>query len=228
MVLDATTYYLSRMAIRQVSLIVNCGYARVSIHQNSYPAPAPHIGRKARQSIDIIQRAEKFKAQFTAPTYGIPEGYFSPTGKNHISQFDRDSSKILDGFSMPFRNDIGATRESYLETFSPRKWSELSPLEKSQHTLSHCTGCFETHQLYQLHFPLKPRYHPEPAITIDRAQLLNKGPKAFTTSALAELNRVYSRDTNCSFTESLLKDKSLGLEQQAVRGDKRRGSYIVR
>ena len=86
------------MAIRQVSLIVNCGYARVSVYENSDPS---HRGRKARQNINIAQRLERFRSQFsTHSTYCIPDGYFTPTHKDCSSQFDRDCSRISDGFRM--------------------------------------------------------------------------------------------------------------------------------
>ena len=48
------------MAIRQVALVINCGYARVSIFDNSNPKER---GRYARL-IDTKQRATKFREQF--------------------------------------------------------------------------------------------------------------------------------------------------------------------
>lgn len=206
---------------RQVSLVVNCGYARVSIYQHSYPSKL--TGRKARKNIDTTERAEKFMAQFQAhSTYGIPDGYFTITGKNNTSQFDHDSSKILDSFSLPFRNDTGATRDAYLEIFSPQKWSELASSEKSKHTLNKCVRCFEMHQIHQQYFPLKPQYHPQPGIQVDTTQLADQGVKTFTTSTVAELNRVYNSEASCSFVKALLKEKSLGLERKKTRTERRR------
>ena len=128
------------MAIRRASLIMNCGYARVYIYENSNPS---RKGRNARRNIDIKQRSDQFRSQFCTPTYSIPDEYFTPTSKDHCSLFDRDCTKILDGFRMKFPSKKGHSRESYLDEFSFLKWSELEMSEKIKHTLSNCTQCFE-------------------------------------------------------------------------------------
>lgn len=209
--------------IRQPSLIVNCGYARVSIHKNSNP---DRTGRNARKNIDVSNRANHFRSQFDGcPSYGIPDGYFEPTGKNNFSQFDRDCNKILDGFLQKFR-EIGHTRESYLQMFSFVKWSQLPDSEKAKHTLSNCLRCFELHKTYQLSFPMKPTYHPDPdpkpAITLNQEAFQKEGVKTFTRSVLTELNRVFESEASTSFTDALLQDKSLGLERKKTRAEKRR------
>lgn len=171
------------------------------------------------------QRAEKFQYQFTAPaTYGIPNGYFVPTGKDHTSQFDRDCSKIVDGFSMKFK---GHSKEfnshlSYLDEFSIEKWSELSLLEKSQHTMSECIRCFTIHKIPQQQFPLNPQYNPHPSVTINRAHFQQQGVKAFTTSLVSDLNQEYVSEANCSFTDALLQDRSFRLERKKTSGERRR------
>lgn len=98
---------------------------------------------------------------------------------------------------------------------------ELPASEKSQHTLSNCIRCFEVHQYHQQQFTLKPQYHPQPAIIIDRARLLQQGAKAFTTNTVLELNRVYTNEANCSFTEALVQDRSLGLEWRKTSSERR-------
>ena len=146
-----------RMAIRRPSLIVNCGYARVCIYANSNPN---HTGCNARRDIDIARRSQKFQEQFgTLPTYSIPEEYFTPTSADHLTQFDRDCTKILDGFHrMKFRG--GLNRESYLTRFSLAEWCELALSEKEQHTMSRCTRCFQLSVL----FPPQTRVSPHASI----------------------------------------------------------------
>lgn len=216
------------MAIRRASLIINCGYARVCIYQNSNPS---RNGRNARQNIDNIERSDKFRFLFsTHPTYGIPDSYFTTTGNNRHSQFDRDCSKILDGFQSKFRTETGLSRESYLQEFSFLKWSELPTSEKTQHTLSNCIRCFELHKEHQCSFPLKPVYHPDPVIVVDQETLQRQGVKAFTTKVLSELNRVYTNETSSSFTDALLQDKSLQLQRkkQAVKKGRKKESCTER
>lgn len=147
-----TLHCYSMACIRRVSLIVNCGYARVSIYENSNPA---RNGRNARQTIDTTERLTEFKAQFSTHQYGFPDDYFEPHIKDP-SMFDRDCSKILKSFSLKFRSECGFSRETYLQTFSSLKWSHLPASEKKQHTFSNCVRCSELHMDHQLSFPLKP------------------------------------------------------------------------
>ena len=110
--------------IRRVSLVINCGYARVCVYQNSNPH---RVGQHARQFIDIPKRAINFRTQFS--TYHFPENYFKESGKNRTTQFDRDCNKILDGFKAKFSGRMD--RESYLTNFSHSKWCELPAEEKN-------------------------------------------------------------------------------------------------
>ncbi len=121
---------------------------------------------------------------------------------------------------MKFRAELGFSRESYLVEFSSVKWSELARSEKEKHTLSSCTQCFELHEALQRSFPLKPVYHPEPVVVVDQIALQRQGARAFTTNVLSELNRVYGSETSSSFTDSLLKEKSLNLERKRTQTEK--------
>ena len=206
--------------IRQVSLIVNCGYARVSIYENSSPN---RRGRYARQNIDIITRENNFKSQFSAyPSYRLPAGYFDKTGKENYSQFFRDCNKILNGFSLKFRSDCGYSRESYLDTFSSEKWSTLPNIEKKQHSMSNCSRCFELHKEHQIYFPLKPYFQPKPVITIDREAFQQQGIKTFTSNVFSDLNRAYQNESSTSFSEAIVQNKSLGLQEKKNRAEKRK------
>ena len=155
--------------------------------------------------------------------YGFPEGYFEAKGKENFSQFDRDSQKILAGFKLKFRTDIGLDRSSYLSTFSLEKWSELPTVEKRRHTLSNCTRCFEMHEQQQHSFPLKPFFQPQPVVLVDQAAMQRQGIKHFTNNVLHELNRVYENETNTSFTDTIVntatKEEKIGRETKREKGN---------
>ena len=90
-------YYLQQYnynmdCVRRVALVVNCGYARVSIYQNSNPH---RTGKSSRKDIDIAKRQMSLKEQFCS-NYCFPADYFNESSK-HAAQFDRDCNKILDG-----------------------------------------------------------------------------------------------------------------------------------
>lgn len=205
--------------IRQVALIVNCGYARVCIYNNSVTT----AGRHARHTIDKKARSNNFKFQFsTCSSYGIPDGYFDSQDKHNQTQFDRDCSKILDGFKSKFRSDIGLGRDRYLQTFSFSKWAELFSIEKSQHTLGRCNRCYEIHKELQGSYPLKPFYQAQPVVEVNTDFLKQQGVKKFTTNVLAELNRVYVNEGGPSFTDALVTTKSSGLERKKTSYEKRK------
>jgi hypothetical protein len=94
-------------SIWKVALIINCGYARVCIYENSNPGAR---GQLARREIDRQQRRDSFRA--IHPEYEFPDKYFNLDGKG-MAQFDRDSNKILDSFKK-FRSDIAVNKQSYL------------------------------------------------------------------------------------------------------------------
>lgn len=203
--------------LRKVALLVNCGYARVCIYENSDPGSR---GQHARQAIDTQKRLNTFRSQFdTYPEYGIPSDYFDVRGM--VTQFDRDCNTILDSF-VKFRNDIKVPKKSYLVKFSASEWSKLPNAEKEQHTLSNCKRCFELHFEHQSAFPLKPLYQAEPVVTLNCDALQRQGLKEFTTNVLSELNIAYTNEASTSFTDALLKTKSIGLEKRKSQNEKRR------
>lgn len=205
--------------VRKHALIINCGFARVSIYENSNPS---RVGRDARESIDKQSRATSFKSQF-GTCFGIPDGYFEPRVKDNTSQFDRDSNKILDGFKSMFRTDLGYSKQSYLDTFSLARWSELSSMEKSKHTFSKCVRCFESYKEQQSFFPLKPFYQPEPepaVLTLNTGPLQQQGLKSFTKNVLSELDTVFTNQANTTFTDALLKSKCTKLVTKKTTQEK--------
>ena len=208
--------------IRTVSYIINCGYARVTIYENSPTQRGCH----GRKSIDSKQRAFNFRSQFSdCPNYGIPSDYFEPRGKDGSSQFDRDCQKILNGFtSLKWPSNSKIDRETYLMKFSSTKWSELSTTEKAMHSMTQCSHCYDTSFEYQKTFPLKPFFQPQcvPVVQIDRERLKRQGTKKFTSNVLAELNSVYVEETNVTFRDAILKQKSLGLEKKKSQYERKK------
>lgn len=190
---------------RKVALIVNCGFARVSVYQNSNPS---REGPNARQTIDTQSRLTNFQSQFgNHPSFCIPEGYFEPSGKRNTTQFNRDCNKLLDGFKVKFRVESGYGRASYLDTFSLARWLKLSTLEKNQHTLSKCNRCFE---LYKEHQSFKPFY--DPILTVDE--------DAFESKCSPQT--LYITEADISFTDALIKTKTTDLAKKKTTKKKRK------
>ena len=208
-------------AIKYVSLQVNCGFARVSIYINS--RKTNNMGCLARKGIDRERRALSFKSQFNGfPGYGIPQDYFEENPSSRLSPFDKACEKILDAFMSKWRHDLEVDRDVYLNRFSEDKWTDLTNIEKQQHTLGNCRRCFELYQIYQQCFPLKPTYQPTPAVCVDRKALQQQGTKKFTRKALSELNKIYAEETNTSFTDALIVDGSIGLERKKSKYEKKK------
>ena len=104
-------YSMTSGCIRTVSYILNCGFARVNIYENT----PTQKGCYGRRNIDNNDRTRKFRTQFSDhPGYVIPENYFEPTKK---SQFERDSDKVIDGFRK-LKWPSGCAVEAYIRKFS--------------------------------------------------------------------------------------------------------------
>jgi hypothetical protein len=114
------------------------------------------------------------------------------------------------------------SRDAYLSIFSSAKWSALPTREKRKHTLSKCSRCYEMHEEQQQFFPLKPSYQPEPVLTVNPVALQQQGLKTFTSNVVTELNRIYEEEESTSFTDALLKTKSLELERKKTFNEKRK------
>jgi hypothetical protein len=145
-------------------------------------------------------------SQFT--TYSFPDDYFETTGKDKTTQFDRDCSKILDGFKMKFLAGGRGDRKKYLDTFSGAKWHRLPVVEKKEHSLSNCIRCFEQRYDIQRSFPLKPMFTHKPLIAVDLDALQRQGIKKFTGNVLTELNRAYDLEAGTSFTNAVAANRS--------------------
>ena len=147
-----------------VSLIVNCGYARTTIYMNS----KQNDSSATSITVNREQRIRVFRSQFSScSNFGIPDRYFDPKGKEGLSQFDQDCDKVVKAFKSKWPSGCNIHKEEYLTKFSNAKWSELSNVEKSRHTLSNCTKCHKSYFTYHRAFPLKPFYQPSPLVQIE-------------------------------------------------------------
>ena len=90
------------------------------------------------------------------------------------------------------------------------------------HTMSNCARYYESYAQYQQVFPLKPFYQPKPVIQIDTDAMERQGTKKFTSNVLSALDLVFTEQTNMTFREALLKDKSLGLENKKSQYEEER------
>lgn len=202
--------------IRRVSLIISCGFARVSIYENSNP---DRTGPHARH-IDISRRATNFRGQFSI--YSFPDNYFEVRGKDKTTQFDRDCTKILDSFKLKFRAGGRGDGQKYLDTFSRARWHKLPVVERKEHSLSNCIRCFEKHFDSQRSFPLKPMFTHKPLVTVDQDSLQRQGIKKFTGNVLTELNQTYELEAGTSFTDAIAATRSSNLQKKPTPEDKRK------
>ena len=96
--LTAQSLYISiyRMSlIRMLSLEVNCGYARTTIHNNSVTCLDGRYKKQVKP-----ERNLNFRTQFSTlcPNFGIPSDYFDAKFKDKTSQFEKDCDKLIQAF----------------------------------------------------------------------------------------------------------------------------------
>ena len=91
------------------------------------------------------------------------------------------------------------------------------------HTMINCVRW--SYAQYQQVFPLKPFYQPKPIVQIDTDAMKRQGTKKFTSNVVST---VFTEQTNMTFCEALLKDKSLGLENKKSQYEKRKEKKRVR
>ena len=162
-----------------ISLLINCGYARVAVFEFS----AVKRG-KSRFFLNREERAEKFQKVFAnCSSFARPDEYWVDTVK---SNFNRHCDYILDCFTKKWNSN--STRVQYLETFSTKNW-EAIPLEKKVSAFP----CYEPESLIEINLPSSSSN----TATIKES--------VATCKVMAELNKSYELSFNYSFTESLLK-----------------------
>ena len=175
-----------------VSLLFDCGYARVAV----FEFLAVKRG-KSRCSLNREERAEKFQKLFAnCSSFARPDEYWVDTVK---SDFNRHCDYILDCFTKKWNSN--STRVQYLETFSTKNW-EAIPLEKKvSHSLTKCSSCAEQYLEIQRSFPAFPCYEPESLIEINLPSSSSSTSGSSNTATIkesvatrkvmAELNKSY-------------------------------------
>lgn len=113
--------------INYISLLVNCGYARVAMYEIS-----KSMGNSTQPA------ATKFQALF--PTFNPSDNYFQPSEHNP-SRFAAQCGKISQVFAKGWYPP--EAKQEYLSKFATTKWIKLSPEQKAKHSLSYCDGCRE-------------------------------------------------------------------------------------
>ena len=190
--------------IRTVSLIVNCGYARTTIYENSKRGS----DSATPLTINREQRMRTFRSQFSScMNFGIPDGYFDPKGKEGLRQFDRDCDKVVKAFKFKWPTGFDILKEEYLTKFSNAKWSELPNAEKNRHMLGNCAKCHESHYAYQRAFPLKPLYQPSPVVQIHGGALQQQGVKKSQQKSFQRLTMYTKKRLALAFVRQLYMTK---------------------
>ena len=135
-----------------VSLMFNCGYARVAVHELSWVKRG-----KSRSLLNRNERAEKFLKLFS--DQGLFDMYDKFWDDSPSSKFNRHCDYILECFSKKWQPH--SARAEYFQTFSICKWESLPIRTKRCHTLSKCFECAKEYLTIQTSFPGVPHFVPE-------------------------------------------------------------------
>ncbi len=186
-----------------LSLTVNCGFARVAIHQITNDL-SDNRGRTGGR------QATKFQSLFQGcDHYGIPDVYFDRTGRN--SQFDRHCELVLNTFKRKWYPQNA--KASYLSVFSTLKWVALPENQKAKHTLTKCEESHQTYPELQETYPAKPVYNPA-VVTINPDVIKRMGPKRFAEQCTKDLDGAYQQAVGKSFTQQLVSTPKLGIQRK--------------
>ena len=117
-----------------LSLVMNCGYARVAVVEFS------RLKRgKSRSSINRVERVERFQELFKdCHSFDMHNDFW---GKELSSGFNRCCDSVLDCFCKKWYPQVN--RSIYLETFSTESWKSLTLNHKTLHSLNKCSKCAE-------------------------------------------------------------------------------------
>jgi hypothetical protein len=167
-------------------LLINCGYARVTIRETANDATTDSQLAFHRQFSECSQ-------------YGVTDELFSARGKNK-SKFEYARSIILKAFTKKWHPT--EAKSTYIAKFSSSNWKSLAKSEKQKHTLSCCNQCREEHYHLQQVFPAQPVFHnPSPAVV--SLSCAPTSEKELTTSVLKDLNGTYIQQFGHTFVHSV-------------------------
>ena len=193
--------------INYISMLVNCGYAKVSIHDIT----SKSMGNSTQSA------ATKFQALF--PTFNLSEDYFQSTGKNP-SRFDTHCGKITKAFGKVWYP--AEAKEDYLAKFATAKW-KLSLQQQAKHSLSQCAACRDKHFKLQQVFPLKPVYDYSKLLTFNTKVAESLTEREFTQCTVTEVNDTFEEVFDKPFSECLLSHcKNEPIERKKTSNEKRK------
>ena len=199
-----------------ISVLCNCGYARVAVYELSGVKRG-----KSRSLVNRKERAEKFLKLFSSQTSIDKQDKFwddSPSSK-----FNRQCDYVLEMFSKKWQPH--SARAEYFQTFSISKWESLPILTKRCHTLSRCYECAKEHLTMQTSFPGVPHFVPENLVKLTLPSTGSAAKEVTVTrKVMAELNVSYETNFHHSFTESVLKycGKTEGLTRRLSATEKKK------
>ena len=147
----------------EISMKINCGYARTAIRELTLASRAKHgIIHKPNRSSEI-------RKLFDRPTHKIPSVFLN-SHNTKWSPFDKLCEFVGEMFSKKWTSL--SKRVGFTSTFSIEKWRAVPECKKSKHTLSKCDACFNKYKQPQRDFPGKPMYIPTqtPIVTLPNQQ----------------------------------------------------------
>ena len=178
------------MLVHSAATSINCGYARVAISELS----------PCRRFVNKQERQDEFQKLFGLPSYSIPSNYYDEPRKYKQSAFNKQADAVIDGFQCKW-HPLEA-KGAYESTFAIQKWKDLSPEDKSKHSLSNCIACYDNHYSTQLLYPVKPTFIPEcSVVTLDSTNTERENAKRI----LSESNRLWEQTYGHNFSDALPK-----------------------
>ena len=174
-----------------VALQINCGYARVAIHELSSVKRGT-----SRQELDKVKRCEGFRELFSMPLYHLTDDMFTSTNYRP-TRFDNLCESILKHFTKKWHPT--SARLEYKQIFSISNSKALRTETKEMHSLCNCNACYNFFPALQKAYPGKPTY--EPKVIVNIPPLAQE--KAVARQVLAELNPIWESRYTHSFAESI-------------------------
>ena len=193
------------------SLVLNCGFARVTIYDLSNVS----CGHHRSDILDKAARLDRFLKLFKHSNV-LPSLMSLKDGKsNSTTYFDAYCDHILDAIHK--RGWSG--KQKYFDTFTLKKWEKMSVADRKKHTVSKCYACSMQYTEIQRSFPLKPFFE---ASIVNPQLCSSKNAKFEAKVVLKELNGVFEVKRNKTFTDILPKVCNLKAVTQPQRKENRK------
>ena len=197
-----------------MSVIFNCGFARVAVKESF------RKGGSASIETDPGERWKNYLAMFeddSKDIFAVERSTYVKKSKAIYSSFQKMNSKC---------------RSQYQEAFSPANWKALTASQKKQHTLSNCGACqvhyFATHTLFPGGETCKTHKLVQEAL-IESGLKAQSKMKPMQTAIKAAVKHIYSKVNGpfekifkVSFAEAQTKVKELRLQKKKDAIEKKR------